>query len=154
MVRSHFATVHNGEKQYKCTLCDNSYTSRTMVIHHMGKAHDINPYNCSLCEKKFPSNHALKNHRSLVHEGKKRKKPFKCDNCSACFSRKPELTGHIKAKHNEKKSPEALSISVQLLTKKCLDFSHFYCSYSDAGQYFLYVLFFSFAAISQRKAQP
>jgi hypothetical protein len=73
LVRSHFATVHNGEKQYKCTLCDNSYTSRTMVIHHMGKAHDINPYDCSLCEKKFPSKHALKNHRSFVHEGKEEK---------------------------------------------------------------------------------
>ena len=83
-----------------------------MVIYHMGKAHDQNPYDCSLCEKKFPSNHALKNHRSLVHEGKKRKKPFKCDICIACFSRKPELTGHIKAKHNETKALKVVFMSV------------------------------------------
>ena len=57
---------------------------------------------CDICGKHFSSKWNLRQHKEIVHEGKKLFK-FKCDRCEKSFTRPHHLNKHVDTVHKNKK---------------------------------------------------
>jgi uncharacterized Zn-finger protein len=115
----HIALVHEGNKQFKCELCDHSFLQKGALKIHLTSVHEgIRPFKCELCEHSFShKGHMLNQHVPSIHGGTK---PFKCGICDKKFQR--FMTGPILEKNH------MLAIMVRkfqernLLKGKALDF--------------------------------
>ena len=68
----HTVSVHEGDKPFKCNLCDKSFASKTMLNNHIASTHEEKkPYRCDICDKSFKTKSNMKTHYTSVHEGKK-----------------------------------------------------------------------------------
>ena len=86
---------------YKCTICDDNFSSNQTLSRHIASVHDIQkPFKCSLCDASFIQNSVLKTHVAIVHKGQK---PFKCSICNASFSASYSVKTHIATVHEEQK---------------------------------------------------
>ena len=67
----HIATVHEGKKQFKCSICDKSYGRNDVLKDHISSVHDgIKPHKCTICEKAFSRKDKLARHMKQVHENR------------------------------------------------------------------------------------
>lgn len=55
--------IHNGEKPYKCVICNKAFSLNGTLTVHMRTHTGETPYICSLCRKGFYNSTALKKHK-------------------------------------------------------------------------------------------
>ena len=56
-------TVHEGNKQFKCTICDYKFTRKFVLEKHIESVHEgIKPFKCAICDYKFTRKFVLKKH--------------------------------------------------------------------------------------------
>lgn len=68
--------IHNGEKPYPCTECDQSFSQKPELRRHMF-SHTGGGFLCSYCGKSLRDPHSLKAHERL-HTGER---PHRCPVC-------------------------------------------------------------------------
>ena len=108
-LRAHISFVHEGNAPFQCPECNEGFGYKHLFDRHIKLKHDkipYEPYQCTICKKEFSGVNGKRNmnqHVAVVHEGKK---PFECELCDACFSKKVGLETHISMVHDGKKSFE------------------------------------------------
>ena len=108
-LRAHISFVHEGNTPFQCTECNEGFGYKHLFDRHIKLKHDkipYKPYQCPICKKQFSGVNGKRNmnqHVAVVHEGKK---PFECELCNACFSKKVGLETHISMVHDGNKSFE------------------------------------------------
>lgn len=85
-------------KVHECSVCSETFVSKTVYDLHMVKQHGQNQYKCILCSKSFASKVCYKNHMiTHVHE-----KKFKCSCCEKLFYSKANVRIHMRSHMTEK----------------------------------------------------
>ena len=101
----HEKGIHRNDTnvQFKCSLCEKSYMSKTSLNYHIDVAHSVKPVlKCHLCKKTFNHEQSLKRHKSTgrCYIGSHLNRfPPKCNLCHKTFSRKDNLTVHKEKVH-------------------------------------------------------
>ncbi|CAL4175146.1 unnamed protein product, partial [Meganyctiphanes norvegica] len=87
--------THSSNKTFVCKQCGFISTSKFTISRHHGICNPISSYSyeCRDCNSKFRFENALVTHAQIVHQNKK---PFVCSCCNLLFSRKHNLTKHMK----------------------------------------------------------
>ncbi|KAL4703496.1 hypothetical protein ACJJTC_011298 [Scirpophaga incertulas] len=95
--------VHTGEKRFKCSTCDKSFTQKTNLVFHMRVHSATRPtYECPLCGKHFAFFNNRRRHM-FIHTGLK---PFKCETCGKSFTTAGEQRAHVEHVHLKKPWPK------------------------------------------------
>ena len=99
--RIHSGKTHfkcDGEKPYKCDICDYSATQSGDLKKHKRIPSGEKPYKCDVCGFSTTTSGNLKTHK-LIHSGEK---PYKCDECAFSTSRSGNLKIHKRIHSGEK----------------------------------------------------
>ena len=100
----HIRTVHQGERRFKCNLCNKSYTSNQDLnvhiqghfserIHRPTKHKKI--YKCDICTTTFTTSGYRNIHIRTLHQGQR----FNCKLCNKSYTLNHNLALHIKQTH-------------------------------------------------------
>ena len=104
-LKTHFWTIHEGQKDKTCNFCAKTLFSQTKLEKHLEIPHD---HKCIMCEKSFPSVPKLKKHNHEIHQSEK--ELLKCELCGKVFAysflkqRRFYLNKHITVTHPYEKS--------------------------------------------------
>ena len=103
-LKNHIKSAHGGQKKFKCSNCDNSYSTSQNLLNHRQIMHETAPpqtsFKCEICDKSYMFKTTLEGHRSRVHvKGKK----DKCEKCGKSFFNAYDLKRHIATVHDKKK---------------------------------------------------
>ena len=72
MNKENLNTIHEGERLFKCNVCDSSFSQKSALKAHVASYHEgKKPFQCTACNASFAQNVSLKKHVVTVHEGKK-----------------------------------------------------------------------------------
>jgi len=100
--RQNHMGLHAGEKLYKCSLCDKSFSDRSALCQHNDHLHsDSSPYRCPDCRMLFQSNIELKHHVCAAAALKSHQnvhssfKQFDCGKCGRYFKYKNDVIRHF-----------------------------------------------------------
>ena len=89
------ATVHSGEKPFKCTACNSSFVQKYEMKVHIAAVHEgKKPFKCKICDKGFARKAELKAHIVKVH-----KKYYWEIHMKACKSPIPKEDEHKKCSY-------------------------------------------------------
>ena len=102
-------TLHNGDKPYKCHVCDKAFIKSGDLNIHMRIHTGVKPYKCDVCDKAFHDGGHLSRHMN-VHTGK-----YKCTECGTCWQSSVALTRHSQIHSGEK--PFECSVCSKQFTK-------------------------------------
>ncbi|XP_036949791.1 zinc finger protein 771-like isoform X1 [Acanthopagrus latus] len=90
--------VQSEERGSSCTVCKETFPSRSDVVKHMRTHKREKRFSCSVCGKTF-SQSSHRNRHLIVHTGEK---PFSCSLCGARFKQRSSLASHLKVHGGEK----------------------------------------------------
>ena len=54
--------MHNGEKRFKCSVCNYGFTDKYVLKTHIDSVHNGIRQNCSFCDASFATKFGLKRH--------------------------------------------------------------------------------------------
>ena len=112
--RLHLESKHGYEiKRYTCHICSRNYSNNRSLQTHMNLHSKLKLYKCRLCPKTFPSKSGLKYHHTVHKESRE----FKCAICPSKFRVKGKLSEHIKLVH-EKKGFHKCSVCQKTFSQK------------------------------------
>ena len=61
-LNTHIKNVHEGQKNYKCDLCDKAFSQQQKLMRHIKNLHKGQKnYKCDLCDKDFSQQEISKN---------------------------------------------------------------------------------------------
>ena len=63
----HMRTVHEGNYEFSCTICQKGFTNKGNLDGHMNKHKGIKPYACTLCPSAFAHDKNLLAHIRKKH---------------------------------------------------------------------------------------
>ena len=89
---------HSGKKPYKCTICNFSCSISSSLKRHQRIHTTEKPYKCPICNFSCSHSDNLKTH-IRIHTGEK---PFKCKICNFSSSQSDNLKRHIRIHTGEK----------------------------------------------------
>ena len=101
----HKADFHEGkEMEYKCKLCDQSYSDKQQLKEHISNIHHgMKKHKCEKCDKTYTDQRNLRIHLKNYHKLKIKEvqkpkkfveKNFKCEICYQMYSTKGSLKSH------------------------------------------------------------
>ena len=82
---------HTGEKHFKCSLCQKSFSLSVQLNKHMVVHTGAKEYYCSYCDMAFLRNGDLKRHK-VTHN---KNRDFNCSYCGKLFTQSHHLKRHI-----------------------------------------------------------
>ena len=60
--------VHEGKKQFKCDICDYSFSCKRDIIRHVASVHEgKKPFKCDICDYSCSQKNVMKSHVASVH---------------------------------------------------------------------------------------
>ena len=63
------ATVHEGKKQFNCSICGTNFSQKAGLKKHIAAVHEgKKPLNCSICDANFASKQKMNTQIASVHE--------------------------------------------------------------------------------------
>ena len=89
----HMEAIHSNETPFKCSQCDEVFTTSSNLQTHMRVHNRDKPFKCTLCHKAFVQGSNLASHIRGVHDGEK---PFKCTLCDKAFTKSSNLAFHMR----------------------------------------------------------
>ena len=81
-----------------CHECGKVFTSRKLMVHHIGRHHRRRDLKCPYCEKLFVNRQQARKHMAM-HTGMK---PFKCPECKYCAYQTTNVHTHVSKTHGRK----------------------------------------------------
>ena len=95
---THILVIHEGEKPYKCSICEYSCKRKDQLQPHISSVHkEKEPYEFTVSH----SNFGLNGHVQAVHESMKL---FKCPFCSVKYPKQSKLKKHVNKVHGKEKA--------------------------------------------------
>ncbi|XP_040177281.1 gastrula zinc finger protein XlCGF67.1-like [Rana temporaria] len=88
-----------GKKQYPCSECEKSFSSKYTLSKHKKLHSGEKPYSCPKCGKCFSEKSILVSHEKF-HTGER---PFSCPECGKCYKLKFVLFKHLRSHTREKR---------------------------------------------------
>nr|XP_020633522.1 zinc finger protein 888-like [Pogona vitticeps] len=92
------AGIHSGEKNYKCLVCEKSFTRNGSLLIHERYHRGEKPYKCTDCSESFCDKSSLIRHQR-IHTGEKL---YKCFVCGKSFNQRTNLFTHQRIHTGEK----------------------------------------------------
>lgn len=93
----HMKKDHLMERRHKCTECEMSFFTASLLKKHMPKHSDLKKFKCDVCKKAYARKHTLREHMR-IHVNDRR---FACQICGQAFVQKCSWRLHMKSKHDE-----------------------------------------------------
>ena len=97
-LKKHIMGVHENKFRYLCDECDFKTNSSSAFKKHMLLHSGETPFKCNVCGKGFRCKWVLNNHKD-THLTDEEKYKFTCQYCGSMFTRKVNMTVHIKSHH-------------------------------------------------------
>ncbi|SPP77515.1 transcriptional repressor CTCF [Drosophila guanche] len=103
--------THEGERCYRCNLCEYASVSKRHLDSHMLIHLDEKPFACEMCPQTFRQRQLLRRHMNLVHNEQyqrpePREKVHSCPNCPRTFTHKGNLMRHMESHDDSKNTRE------------------------------------------------
>ncbi|KAH8344393.1 hypothetical protein KR084_010704 [Drosophila pseudotakahashii] len=99
LLKQHRAHVHGGQRQFRCSICNEVFSSLGAKLRHEKAHENERPYPCLECGRIFSSVADLQDH-CLTHPEKNRK--FRCEPCSKDFITRKDLLAHTKTQPHKR----------------------------------------------------
>lgn len=94
---THMKRDHMEERDFQCEMCSYKCFSGKQLSMHMVKHNGERIFECAVCKKSYARKKTLSEHMK-IHNNDRR---FSCDVCGQAFVQKCSLKGHMKAHHPE-----------------------------------------------------
>uniref|UniRef100_A0A146L2I6 Zinc finger protein 549 n=2 Tax=Lygus hesperus TaxID=30085 RepID=A0A146L2I6_LYGHE len=120
LLEHHVATVHRGEKRFKCMRCQSCFKTKSgLKNHHANVCRVADPYACHLCSYTCRSMGMLGNHLSKIHDDTPQE-------CSICWKRvkKSDMKKHLYT-HNKNTTTKKCDICDFATPSKAKMLSHY-----------------------------
>lgn len=130
--------LHGNKASFKCSKCEEKFTSRQLRTDHHNVIHLGIVYKCQYegCEEREPysSSNGLHNHIEVHHKGTKY--PCTVDNCSKIFNSSSKRGVHINVVHKGQRFP-CNQCAKEYTGYQSLDYHVFLCHsiYSNSNSY-------------------
>ncbi|KAJ9597648.1 hypothetical protein L9F63_011482 [Diploptera punctata] len=97
MEENKYSKNASNEKNFKCLICNKSFTCKNYLTKHSYIHNNKSAFNCSICNKSFTRKYRFNEH-SYTHTNEL---PFRCLVCNKSFTHKDGLTEHAHIHNND-----------------------------------------------------
>ncbi|GBP89516.1 Tigger transposable element-derived protein 4 [Eumeta japonica] len=84
----HIMTTHRDLNPYSCSLCQQKFQTKELMVRHVNSHTENRPWQCEVCDRKFACKESLDKHLALRHQG------LYCGACRMRFDSEDMLYSH------------------------------------------------------------